>query len=301
MAQRSYNIKDVYKEIFTINDYFEEETNGTLIVKNNYKSIHDYCGSWRDSRKDNCHNYIQLAICGFIYLLKTLKDMPGLEYDKLAEYAILWLIYKLDAAPNKCGIELNEFYTKYIEKNSYYNNIINGYDNMTYKDIINKKKELMNMNISEISKFNTLFYILFFSYYLSHVEYPYCVQFPLYPISFSNKFNELNEDSKNIEGSLYTQILSTLSNDYNNLINKFGNDESCDFPTISPVKTSLSSSIASKLIPGLSTFAIPAFLGISYKTIYKKTIKKSKEENETKYMIRRLTIIPGTIIMIDIC
>ncbi|VEV54555.1 PIR protein CIR protein [Plasmodium vinckei vinckei] len=265
MTQPSYNIKDVYSEIFTTNDYFGDD-NGQFRVNTQHKSINDYCGSWRDSGKDDCHNYIQLAICGFIYLLKNFKKYI-LDYDKLVEYAILWLSYKLNEAPKECNIKLNEFYTKYIETNNHYNNIINDDDNMTYKNIINKKKDLMNMDINEISKFNALFYILFFSYYLSHLGYQDCKQFSLYPISFANNFNELNEDSNNIEGSLYTQILSTLSNDYKNLKNIYDDkDKSCkfpDLPKIEPKKNSgqntLESSVEKSVKDSEQTLRQPSY------------------------------------------
>ncbi|VEV54717.1 PIR protein CIR protein [Plasmodium vinckei vinckei] len=213
MANSPYIIEDLYKDIYTTNDYFGD-INDQFIVKNNYESIHNYCHSWWDSGKENCQNYIQLAICGFIYLLTNLKKY-GLKNDKLVEYAILWLSYKLNEAPKECDIKLNEFYTKYIEKNDDYNKKIKGDENMIYKAIINKKKELTN--ISELSKFNNLFNILFLSYYEIDDESMYCDYYSYYPQAFVNKFKELNNDPKNIKYSLYSQILSTLSDDYKNL------------------------------------------------------------------------------------
>ncbi|VEV55109.1 PIR protein CIR protein [Plasmodium vinckei vinckei] len=235
---------------------------------------------------------------GVIHLLETLKKY-NLENDKLAEYAILWLSYKLNKKPKNNFTNLNEFYTKYIVNNNDYNKIINDNDNdsMTYKDIINKKKDLLNMNINEISKFNGLFSILLLLYILIGDEYWDSTEYPKYAINFANKFEELNKDSNNIENSSYNNLLSTLSNDYNNLKNICNHGRCTNFPSLPKIEpkknfaqileqtsesTSSSSSILKTVIPGLSTFSvIPVFFGIAYKTIYKKKIKKNKEENGT--------------------
>ncbi|SCL87443.1 Plasmodium variant antigen protein Cir/Yir/Bir, putative [Plasmodium chabaudi adami] len=90
-----------------------------------------------------------------------------------------------------------------------------------------------------------------------------------------------------IENSSYNKLLSTLSNDYNNLKKIYGNK--CtnfkSLPELTPQKipvgnsakggeqmlgktyeaTSSSSSILNTVIPVLSTFAIPVFLGVAYK------------------------------------
>ncbi|KEG00961.1 hypothetical protein YYE_03994 [Plasmodium vinckei vinckei] len=299
----TYNIKDLYKEIGTINNYFNENQE-TQIARIQKLPIHKYCHYRNNSENGKCNDYFEMASSGVIHLLKTLKKYVS-DYDKLAEYTILWLSYKLNRHSKYSETNLNEFYTKYIEKNNDYNKKINDDDGLTYKDIINRKKNLMDMNINEISKHYGPFNILFYLYYIFPDEYPYCSDRLGLAKSFVDQFKVLNNDSKNIEGSLYTQILSTLSNDYKNLKNMYHDYKHCDFlplseltpkkipvdiseklsaqpTTLSSEATSSSSSILKTVIPGLSTFSvIPAFLGIAYKTIYKKTIKKSKEENET--------------------
>ncbi|KEG00163.1 hypothetical protein YYE_04987 [Plasmodium vinckei vinckei] len=240
MENSSSDIKDVYKDIYTINDYFYED-NGQLIVNTKHKSIDDYCHSWCDSGEGICHDYFQLASCSVFYLLNNLMDKFDSKYDKLVEYAILWLSYKLNQHSKHSGTNLNDFYTNYIEKNNDYNNTINDDDNMTYKEIINRKKDLIDMNINEISKFNRPFNILFQMYYNYHVEDWNYDKNLGYAKSFAEEFEELNEYSKNREGSPYTQILSTLSNDYDNLKNKYSENISCNFPSISKVNLPKSS------------------------------------------------------------
>ncbi|CAD2100688.1 PIR protein CIR protein [Plasmodium vinckei petteri] len=304
MAQPSYNIENVYRAISTINGYFSEEKQYGATIQRTDPIIHTYCHY--GNTKGKCGNYFQMASSGVIHLLKKLKGMSGLECDKLAEYAILWLSYKLAIKPNNNGIDLNHFYTNYIIKNNDYNKKIKNDDSLTYKAIIDTKKDFMN--IKEIYNFSYLFSILFYLYNVNNPNNLKCTNNSNYPENFANKFKELNEDS-NINGNTsYRKLLSTLSDDYDNLKKIYVNNKSCNFPLlpqIEPKKSlaqnpaeisgrgfeqisgqtseviSSSSSISTTLIPGLSVVsAIPVFLGIAYKTIYKKKIKKNNEENE---------------------
>ncbi|EUD71207.1 hypothetical protein YYG_03840 [Plasmodium vinckei petteri] len=260
--------------------------------------IHDYCHYGNTSVKGNCRDYLEKASSGVIHLLKKLKDNYDLEYDKLAEYAILWLRYKLNQKSPYHKTELNDFYTKHIEKNNDYNKKIKGNDSLSYKEIIDKKKDLMNIN--EMTKFSYPFSILLFLYSEINKNIPNYTKHMGQAKDFASRFEGINKDPNNIEGSSYNKILSTISNDYDNLKNKYGK-KSCNFPSLPkidpkqiPVKnsvenpvashvessekgsgqilgqtlevTSSSSSILSTLIPGLSVVSvIPVFLGIAYK------------------------------------
>ncbi|EUD73599.1 hypothetical protein YYG_00687 [Plasmodium vinckei petteri] len=199
------------------------------IYQNINKSIHRYCHYGNTSGK--CNGYFQMASSGVIHLLKTLRDNHHLEYDKLAEYAILWLSYKLNAKLKDKLTDLNEFYAKYIVNNNSYNDKINGDDNMTYKKIIDTNKDLLD--IKELSKFNFPFHILFYLNYVYHDERLFCDKYSGYAKTFVSKFEELNKSSKNIEGSSYTKLLSTLSDDYKNLKKKYHDNNKCtNFPSL---------------------------------------------------------------------
>ncbi|CAD2110910.1 PIR protein CIR protein [Plasmodium vinckei petteri] len=218
-------------------NYYLKNAYGQLIVQRKYGPTHDYCHYENTSRK--CRDYFELASSGLIHLLKTLRDKYSLEYDKLAEYAILWLSYKLNMQTKRNFNNLNDFYTNYIENNKHYNEKIKGDGSLTYKEIIDKKKDMMNMNIKEISKFDIPFYILFYLNYVFHDEYLNCTYNSNLAKRFAKDFEELSKDSKNIEESLYNKILSTLSDDYNKLKNIYGNKKSCNFialPKIEPKK-----------------------------------------------------------------
>ncbi|CAD2099546.1 CIR protein PIR protein [Plasmodium vinckei lentum] len=295
MAQSSYNIEKVYKTISTINSYFRETEEYGAIVQRSQKLIDTYCHYGKTSGNGQCHDYFQMASSGVIHLLKKLMGMSGLECDKLAEYAILWLSYKLLIKPKNNGVNLNHFYTNYIVKNNDYNNQIKSDDSLTYKAIIDTKKDLIN--IKKITEFSYPFSILFVLYNGIKGNSLDCKKYPNYAKNFAEQFEELSKDSNNIEGSSYNKMLSTLSDDYNNLKKIYDNKNSCNFPSlpeIEPKKNiaqnivdnrvedsgkgseqisgqtseviSSSSSISTTLIPGLSVVsAIPVFLGIAYK------------------------------------
>ncbi|CAD2105395.1 CIR protein PIR protein [Plasmodium vinckei] len=252
MAQSSYNIEKVYKEINTIDGYFWEKKEGGGTRGFTHGSIRNYCPYYSHLGRSYCLSYLRKASSGVINLLDNLKKY-NLEYDKLAEYAILFLSYKLNQNPEKKLTDLNDIYTKDIKINKFYNNKIKD-NGPTYKEIIDQKKDLMNTN--EIFKFNEAFSILCILYNEINKKKLDCTNHSNYANNFANEFEKLNNDS-NINGNAsYRKLLYTLSDDYNNLINKC-----TDFPPLPKIKTP-----PNKLIPVLSTFSvIPVFLGIAYK------------------------------------
>ncbi|SCL88369.1 Plasmodium variant antigen protein Cir/Yir/Bir, putative, partial [Plasmodium chabaudi adami] len=281
MTNPSYDIEKVYKEFVTISNYFDEN-NVSNLINNTSAPIHNYCHYEDRSDSNKCLDYFEMTSSGVIHLLKDLKKKCNLDDDKLAEYAILWLIYKLNIKEKDKLTDLNKFYTDHIEKNKCYNDKING-DGSTYKDIINKKINLKDININEIFKLEPPFNILYYLYHEISDQNSFCKEYSNYAKTFADQFKNLNNDSNNIEGSSFSQILSTLLNDHNNLINKCPNFQ--PLPELTPKKkpvegsakgveeispqtpevTPSSSSTLNTVIPVLSTFAIPVFLGVAYK------------------------------------
>ncbi|CAD2100942.1 PIR protein CIR protein [Plasmodium vinckei petteri] len=244
-----YNIENVYKDINTIDGYFGIQHGGN--VEFGYPQINTYC-RYLDS-SGHCDDYLEMASSGVIHLLKNLEKY-GLEYDKLAEYAILWLRYKLNQKEPHYKTQLSEFYNNYIQTNKHYNDKINNSGSMNYKDIIDTKKDLMD--IKEMTKFSYPFKILLLLYNNNNNKKSGNCTHSDDAKKFADEFEKLNNDSNNIGSSSYNKMLYRLSDDYNNLKNKCTN-----FPTLPKVKTP-----PSKLIPALSTFSvIPVFLGIAYK------------------------------------
>ncbi|SCL88171.1 Plasmodium variant antigen protein Cir/Yir/Bir, putative, partial [Plasmodium chabaudi adami] len=281
MENSNDNIEKVYNAIKTISNYFDEN-NVSILIKNTNEQIHKYCHYNRTSDSNKCLDYFEMTSSGVIYLLENLKKY-GLDDDKLADYAILWLSYKLKLKENNTVKKLSDFYNSYIGKNNDYNNKINGNDGPTYKEIIDKKKNLMDMNISEIFKLEAPFNILYYLYHEIYDGDPDCDTNSNYAKQFADQFKELNEDSNNKEKSSFSQILSTLSDDYKNLKKKCtkfpplldlnpqkisvekSRKDGEQIPLQPPEGTSSSSSILNTVIPVLSAFAIPVFLGVAYK------------------------------------
>ncbi|CAD2107769.1 PIR protein CIR protein [Plasmodium vinckei petteri] len=247
MAKSSYNIENVYKDINMIDGYFGIQHGIDFFSE----PIHKYCHYGDTPGK--CPDYLEKASSGVIYVINTLKDNHRLEDDKLAEYAILWLRYKLNQKTPHYNTQLNYFYNNHIVKNKCYNNKIKGNGSPTYKEIIDTKKDLMD--IKEMTKFSYPFKLLLLLYDKNKKKSGDCFHLDDAK-KFADKFKELNNDSNNIKDSSYNKLLYRLSDDYNNLITKCTN-----FPPLPEIKTT-----PNKLIPVLSTFSvIPVFLGIAYK------------------------------------
>ncbi|SCL88906.1 Plasmodium variant antigen protein Cir/Yir/Bir, putative, partial [Plasmodium chabaudi chabaudi] len=173
-----------------------------------------------------------------------------------------------------------------------------------YKEIINKKINLMNANKNIISKFYNVFKSLCNMYNDFNEDDPDCTQCLDDAQKFVDEYQKfLNNNNVDIDDSSYKQILPILSNGYDNLIKKCNNGQHSNFPPLPTTKTtqlsahisedtSSSSSIASKLIPVLLICSIPIFLGIAYKySLFgfdkqlqrqhlREKLKKNKEENE---------------------
>ncbi|VTZ70665.1 CIR protein [Plasmodium chabaudi chabaudi] len=258
MRNPSYKIEDVYNDIFKISNYFDEDENDGTKTKVTNKAIHNYCHYDDRQEKDKCNDYYEMTSSGVIHLINNLKGKNVLDYDKLAEYAILWLSYKLKIKENPIIKKLSVFYDSYIERNEYYNKNING-DNLTYKEIIDKKKDLMDMDINEIFKLEAPFNILYYLYHQIYDKNSFCSEYSDYANQFVQKFEDLNNDPNNKENSSYNKLLSILSDDYNNLQKKCTN-----FPSLPVYPRSFSIKVT--LIPITFIFvAIPIFLEFAYK------------------------------------
>ncbi|EAA18612.1 putative yir3 protein, partial [Plasmodium yoelii yoelii] len=201
----------------------------------------------------------------------------------IVEYITIWLSYMLTLHPHEEINNLSEFYTKFIENGDDYKKAITGVtDYKSYKDLIDKKN-MMNMDIKDISKFYDALILLCKMYTEFDTDSSNCKNCSEKGDKFVKKYNELNENPSNAGSNSYNQLLCTLSTDYDNFKKYYDEKkvEYNDFPSLPAIDktkipancseqsskvTSSSSSIANKLIPVLSILvAIAIFLGISYK------------------------------------
>ncbi|SCL95416.1 CIR protein [Plasmodium chabaudi adami] len=284
-------IKEVCGTISIIDKFIWVEQKGVVEVIQYYNLVNAYCPFKSTPKKNECHSYEEMISSAVLFFLKWLETsydyQDDFKNDKLAEYAILWLSYKINKNTQNIATSLNDFYAKHIEKNAKYSEkIIKAGDNKTYKDIIYKKQNLMNMNINDISQFYDALKLLCNMYNELSDDNPNCAKCSKDAKEFVNKYNELNNDSDITRNSSYSQILSNLFNDYNSF--KSYRAEKCSkcsgipsLPDIKPAQfsgqdnaeslvdisedASSSSSIASKLIPALLICSMPLFLGIAYK------------------------------------
>ncbi|SCL93660.1 Plasmodium variant antigen protein Cir/Yir/Bir, putative [Plasmodium chabaudi chabaudi] len=257
------------------------------------KIFEAYCPNYKKLEKGVCSYYSDIVISAFITLLTSfVNDTDGgnIEKEKLTQYAILWVSYKINQHPNING-GINYIYDAFISDSDW----VSDYNN--YIDQIKKF-----MDIKDMAGFYDAFEILCKMHTEFNEEAKKCEKCSNYAEDFIKKFEKLNENYSNTDGSSYRQILCTLSTDYNNLKNDY--DKNCsgcsDIPQLSEIKTPpsslqdsihsssqgselsslqgpelsslqdfevtpLTTSIASKLIPGLLAFAIPIFLGVAYK------------------------------------
>ncbi|SCL86671.1 BIR protein [Plasmodium berghei] len=254
---------------------------------------------------NNCSSNLEKVNAGCLYFFdeffkdsSVFKSVANSNID-IVDYIIIWLSYMLNLKENDYNNSLNHFYTTYINNEKYKNPIdgVEAYSN--YKNIIEKKHDLTKMNIKDISKFYDSFILLCEMYTAFNDDNKNCTNCSEKANKFVKKYQELDGDSNNTEGTSYSKILSTLSTDYNNLKNKCSN-----IPTLPEVNTSqntpkspgqnsaqtsevtpLSSSIGNKLIPVLLIFsAIAFFLGI----FYKYSLFKSRKRAQKQYLREKL-------------
>ncbi|CDS44193.1 YIR protein, partial [Plasmodium yoelii] len=225
------------------------------------------------------------AACLWLFnknIANRLDDLSKDQVESFIIYIMIWLNYKLNLK-NDEQTNLNNLYTKHIENNENYTNCKSygkdcsnklkektGYND--FKEIMNKRKDLLSINFEDISKFYEAFKLLCKMPTESNEGNLECTEYLEYANNIVGKFNELNGNSSISGDSSYSKVWSTLSNDYDSFKKKCNG-----FPSLSSIKTtqyniqssdvtSSSFSIVKKLILALSIFsAITIFLGIFYK------------------------------------
>ncbi|SCL85670.1 Plasmodium variant antigen protein Cir/Yir/Bir, putative [Plasmodium chabaudi adami] len=278
--------EEVYEEIKKVDDSLQIDiTSGGGGYSNNELYV-DYCP--KKNGKIQCETICEKISAGFIWLLITFENIcedQCSDNEKYVEYAILWLNSKLNQISNEGITTLKAFYTKYIKDNK---------DHVNYKDRLDDKINSMDITIKDISNIYEAFEILCKIYGAYNENDKECTNCSQNAEEFVQKVEKLNKDPSITKNDSYRKILSTLLNDYNYLKDYYANNcnECSNIPNFPEIKTpqfsveastpthaqdnphsfsqgsevtSSSSSVASKLIPVLSIFAIPIFLGIAYK------------------------------------
>ncbi|EAA16378.1 putative yir1 protein, partial [Plasmodium yoelii yoelii] len=291
---------DLCKRFDTLRTFLPDD-----LITSTSKDIHtlgnikNYCPSEGSGGTKECKTDFDKIQAGCLWLFEQLfvKNKNKIKNINVVGYIMIWLSYMLSIKKESEVTNLNDFYSKHIEINTYYTNCdnngqdcgnllkeITGYKN--YKEIIDTKNELLNINFEHVPKLYDAFKSLCIMYTEISTSDRKDKKYLENAKKFVNKYNELNNPN-NTKDSPYYQVLSTLSNDYNNFKNYCNkiNDDCSDIPPLPEIKTtqdyvqdsgqtpvqnseatSSSLSITNKLIPVLSIIvAIPIFLGIFYK------------------------------------
>ncbi|SCL89304.1 Plasmodium variant antigen protein Cir/Yir/Bir, putative [Plasmodium chabaudi chabaudi] len=271
--------EEVCNGIKKVDDCLQKEIKSTGDSSDDILYI-DYCPK-KDGKKRQCETNSEKISAGVLWLLSTFEhisdgELSENEKEQLAEYAILFLSSKVHQILNEESTTLKDFYTKNIKNNRY---------NEMFKDQINNKIDSMTIDIKDISKFYEALKNLC-NVYNEDEENTDCTKCSQNSEKFFKIFKELNDDSNITKDSLYNQIWTTLSTEYDNLKNYCATKYSgcSNLPDLSSIEKSQNSmgtsgpahvqgseaissgsSVASKLIPALLVFSIPVFLGIAYK------------------------------------
>ncbi|EAA15178.1 putative yir3 protein [Plasmodium yoelii yoelii] len=246
------------RRLFLVRNSFPDK----LDKDENYQFKVDFFETYCDN---NCKTDIDKIKAGCLFWFSELfgssssfKNHAKSNMNVVA-YIWAWLSYKLNQKPQNAITTLNDFYTMYIETSKKYKTSIeNVKEYNTYIELINKNKDLLNINFKDMSNFYNSFTLLC-DIHNGLGGNSSCDHYLDKSKEFAKKYDELNENYNNTKGSPYNQVLSTLSNDYNNLKKRCNK-----FPTL---PTYSRRSVIKKALISISfTFvAVSIFLGIAYK------------------------------------
>ncbi|VTZ79216.1 PIR protein [Plasmodium yoelii] len=225
-------------------------------------NLKKYCGN------GSCDDPFGKINAGCLYLFDEFfagfKQFTSVAKRKIniVDYILIWLGYMLNLNKINENGTIDLFYETYINNDDTDNKYNQEIDDVaaytSYKDLIDKKENLMSIDINDMSKFYDAF-ILLCDMYIKLEKNSNCDNYLEKAKKFAEAYDVLNEDYYNGEGSPYNQLLSTLSNDYCNLKNKCN-----QFPTLPTYSRRFV--IKRTLIPiAFMIVAVSIFLGIEYK------------------------------------
>ncbi|EAA22549.1 putative yir3 protein [Plasmodium yoelii yoelii] len=168
--------------------------------------------------------------------------------------------------------KLYDFYTKHIKTNSKYIQHITDSDKIN-NDVIENKIKSMNMNIKDISNFYDPFKSLCKMYRELDANNKQCMPCLENVGEFFEKCEKVKNTLDISKGSSYSQLWSSLSNDYDKFKEKYNNVKCGYVPSL--VACPRSSVTKNTLIKIAIIFvAASILLGVSYK-VNNKELKKN--------------------------
>ncbi|ETB59022.1 hypothetical protein YYC_03314 [Plasmodium yoelii 17X] len=202
---------------------------------NSNKFSNNYCNNNSNNLSSFCNNNISQSdlnkiSAGCLYLLDEfikgcgVNPPPARNNINIVDYILIWLGYMINLKYSEESNIMACFSSAYTHDCDKYNKKIDeltdykDYEN--YKDIIDKKWYLLDMDSNIISNLYEAFKLLCEMYTEFDENKENCTNCSEKAEDFFKIYKELN-DPNNAKYSDYCQVLSTLSNDYKNLKNKY--------------------------------------------------------------------------------
>ncbi|ETB59982.1 hypothetical protein YYC_02821 [Plasmodium yoelii 17X] len=173
-------------------------TNSENVISYRFTDDSDYCTDV------GCNNDTDRLNARCLHIFDAFfKDKS--EFEKVAkgniyivQYILIWLSYVFSLIKSEEKGSLNGFYNKYIESGESYKKGINDvttYKN--YKDLIDRNKYLLSMDMSIISKLYDAFSTLCDICIGVNEESSNCNKYSEQAKEFAKKYDEINEDYNN--------------------------------------------------------------------------------------------------------
>ncbi|ETB57278.1 hypothetical protein YYC_05074 [Plasmodium yoelii 17X] len=208
--------KDVCKTLQDVKKWFFDElgSNGDYQLIN-VEDLKKHCISKCDNNFDKI-NAVCLYLLDQFYKHEGLLPSPSKSNPNIVDNIFIWLSYmlSLDKTINYDGIKY--FYKNYIEKRNTYNTKIDDlivYD--TYKELIDTRKYLLNMDSNIVSKFYEALISLCNLYNELDYDNTDCKKYLDDNSDFFKKYQELEKNTSITGNDSYNELLTTLLTDYN--------------------------------------------------------------------------------------
>ncbi|ETB57318.1 hypothetical protein YYC_04826 [Plasmodium yoelii 17X] len=258
-------------DLVLLRNYLPDELGKTSKSKlKSLNSLNKYCPN------GECNTELENITAGFLWLFeKNCSMSKNTKYNEsnisaFFLYIISWLSYQLNQNSERYFTKISDFYNEYISNNKNYMNLMNdGNTCKKLKEIIDKRKDLLDINIKDMSNFYEAFKLLC-SVHGTVAMSKYDNTLLGDATIFYNKYAELN-DYYNVENTPHSKILSDLLTDYNKLKEKCDSNvnNSIQFPSLPTERATKSflenSSIKISVIPMIFIFFALIILGIAYK------------------------------------
>ncbi|ETB63208.1 hypothetical protein YYC_00256 [Plasmodium yoelii 17X] len=212
----------VCEEFGSIWKFFSDDLNESGNYNFTNGMLKKYCP------KGSCDSDINKIDAGCLWLFNKFYgnssnfSIYANENMNIVVYFMMWLGYKLNQKPQDGIIKFYDFYSKHMQNVEEYKKSIDNVTGYTsYIDLINKKENLMDIDIKLMSKLYDLFKNLCKMYNDVSKTSNNSKQYIEYANNFSDEYKKLFNDNNNSEGNSYNQILSTLSNNYTHFRDKY--------------------------------------------------------------------------------